>query len=303
MDLPRKHHYKPVFFLSRWTGKDGRLCEMRLINGKVVQKRKYPQNTGCIKDLYRTDGVPEEISQNLETKFMAPLDTKAARALSKIISAAPLDIDERAAWARFLLSMLYRNRECVEFIKAHMTELWREATAALEQDWAARRKPDEQRSLAEAMVGRQLGAAETSAANILSDIIGNHRAVPDIVRMNWGKLNLSGSKIPLLTSDRPLALVALSDPNAYIALPVGPHDLFVAAFDDRFSRPHLDATEVAWRMNKDVVSNGREFVWGVDDSQIDFVRTYIGSAPDRVILSREQQEESLAAARGLAAAT
>jgi hypothetical protein len=45
-DLPRKHHFKPVFFLSRWVGRDGRLCEMRLINGKVVSKRKHPQNTG-----------------------------------------------------------------------------------------------------------------------------------------------------------------------------------------------------------------------------------------------------------------
>jgi hypothetical protein len=303
MDLPRKHHFKPVFFLSRWVGRDLRLCEMRMINGKVVPKRKYPQNTGCIKDLYRTDGVPEEVSQNLETKFMAPLDTKAARALSKISSGASLDIDERVAWARFLLSMLYRNRECVEFIKAHMAEVWREATAALEQDWAARRKPDEHRTLAEATAARQPGAAETSAANILSDIIGNHRAVPDIVRMNWGKINLSGSKIPLLTSDRPLAFVALSDPNAYIALPIGPFDLFVAAFDDRFSRPRQDATDTAWRMNRDAVSNGREFVWGLDDGQIEFVRTYIGSAPDRLILSRAQQEESIAAARGLTAAT
>jgi hypothetical protein len=272
---------------------------MRLINGKVVPKRKYPQNTGCIKDLYRTDGVSEEISQNLETKFMAPLDTKAARALSKIAAGAPLDIDERVAWARFLLSMIYRNRECVEFIKAHMAEVWREATAALEEDWATRRKPDEHRTLAEATAERQPGSAATSAANILSDIIGNHRAVPDIVKMNWGKIDLSASKIPLLTSDRPLAFVALSDPNAYIALPVGPHDLFVAAFDDRFNRPCVDASEIARRMNQDVVSNGREFVWGIDDSQIDFVRTYVGANPDRVILSRAQQEESIAAARGL----
>jgi Protein of unknown function (DUF4238) len=301
MDLPRKHHYKPVFFLNRWTGRDGLVCEMRLINGKVLPKRKYPQNTGCIKDLYRTDGVPEEISQNLETKFMAPLDTKAARALNKISSGKPLDIEERVAWARFLLSMLYRNRECVEFIKAHMADLWREATTALEADWILRRKPDEHRTLAEATAARQPGAAEQSAANILSDIIGNHRAVPDIVKMNWGKIDLSRSEIPLLTSDRPLSFVALSDPNAYIALPIGPRDLFVAAFDDRFSRPRTDVTDIVWRMNKDVVSNGREFVWGADDSQIDFVRTYIGANPDRVILSKAQREDAILAARGLKA--
>lgn len=180
-----------------------------------------------------------------------------------------------------------------------MAEVWREATAALEEDWAERRKTDEHRTLAEATSARQPGEAGRSAANILSDIIGNHRAVPDIVKMNWGKINLSRSEIPLLTSDRPLAFVALSDPNAYIALPIGPHDLFVAAFDDRFSRSPVDASKIEWHMNKDVVSNGREFVWGVDDSQIDFVRTYIGANRDRVILSRAQQDELIAAARGL----
>jgi hypothetical protein len=119
---------------------------MRLINGKVVPKRKHPRNTGCLKDLYRTNGVPEAISQDLEVNFMAPLDTKAAAALRKLLAGIALDLGERAAWARFLLSMLYRNRECVEFIKAHMAELWREATAALEEDWAKRRKPGEHRT-------------------------------------------------------------------------------------------------------------------------------------------------------------
>jgi hypothetical protein len=50
-------------------------------------------------------------------------------------------------------------------------------------------------------------------------------------------------------------------------------------------------------MNKDVVSQAREFVWGLDDAEIDFVRTYIKSESDRVILSDEQREEALAAAR------
>jgi hypothetical protein len=64
MELPRNHHFKPVFFLSRWTGKDGRFCEMKLIRGKLVAKRPYPDGTGYVKDLYRTDGVPENISQD-----------------------------------------------------------------------------------------------------------------------------------------------------------------------------------------------------------------------------------------------
>jgi hypothetical protein len=115
VDLPRKHHFvlpQPM----GWEGY-GQVCEMRLINGKVVPKCKHPQNTGCIKDLYRTKGVPEAISQDLEIKFMGPLDTEAATALRKLISSTALDLSERTAWARFLLSLLYHNRECVDFLR------------------------------------------------------------------------------------------------------------------------------------------------------------------------------------------
>lgn len=299
MELPRKHHYKPVFFLSRWAGKDGQLCEMKLIKDKVVPRRRHPTGTGYVKDLYRTDGVPEEISQVLETNFMSPLDNDAANALDKIVSDQPLDADERIAWARFMLSLLYRNREGVEFIKAHMADIRREAALALEPDWAAQRGALDELTLEEASAARDPAAAAKSAANMLADIIANSRAVPDIATMHWTRINLRGSKVPLLTSDRPLVFVGLSDPRAYMALPLGPYDLFVAARDDRFSRPRTNATDIAWRMNKDVVSLGRQFVWGVDDVELDFVRTYIGSAPDRVILTESQRQSILAIGRGL----
>jgi Protein of unknown function (DUF4238) len=300
MELPRKHHYKPVFFLSRWVGRDGRLCEMKLIRGKLVARRRHPDGTGYVKDLYRTDGVPEEISQDLETKFMSPLDNDAANALDKIASDQPLDAGDRIAWARFMLSLLYRNREGVEFIKAHVADIRREATLALEPDWASLRGPLDKLTLAEASAARERAAAAKSAANMTADIIANSRAVPDIASMHWTRINLSGSEVPLLTSDRPLVMfVGLSDPRAYMALPIGPYDLFVAARDDRFSRPRTDATDIARRMNRDVVSSGRQFVWDVDDGQIDFVRTWIGSAPDRVILTESQRQNILAIGRGL----
>jgi hypothetical protein len=299
VNLPRSHHYNPVFYLSQWVGDDGCVCEMRFIRGKVVPKRKHPQNTGRIKDLYRTNGVPEANSQDLELKFMTPLDTDAAAALWKLLEGEPLGLEERVAWTRFLLSLVYRNPDVVQLIRTHMAMLAAEATASLESDWAARRGSNDTSTLAEVSAIRAPGLADTHAANLIADIIGNHRAVPDIVRMNWGKIGLSGSRVPLVTSDRPVLLTVLSDPQAFIALPIGPYDLFVAAFDDRFSRMQRDATEVAQIVNRDVIASAREFVWGVDDGEIDVVRTWIGANPDRVVLSKEQQEASIAAARGV----
>jgi hypothetical protein len=261
-----------------------------------VAKRRHPNGTGYVKDLYRIEGVPEERSQDLVSSFMSPLDNDAAIALNKIATDQFLDPQDRVAWAWFMLSLLYRNRENVEFIKEHMADLRTEATAALEPEWAARRGPLDELTLADASAARNPAAAAKSAARMMADIIANSRAVPDT--MHWSRVNLRGSTLPLLTSDRPLVFVGLSDPRTYMALPIGPHDLFVGARDDRFTRPRTGVSDIAWRMNRDVVSLGRQYVWGVDDAQLDFVRTYIGSAPDREILTEAQRQNILAIGRG-----
>jgi hypothetical protein len=243
--------------------------------------------------------VPEAASQKLETQFLAPLDTKASLALDKLVARKPLAEDERTEWTRFMLSLLFRVPESVTMIKSHMADICREAIKASEDDWARMRKPEETRSLVEAMADRQLALSETRAENIIRQIISEHRAEPDITAMHWTCVDLRRSRTPLLTSDRPIVFLSLSDPNGYVALPIGPYDLFIAAFDDRFERQFLtsDPGKVAWAMNRDVVSQAREFVWGIDDADIDFVQTYVKSASDRVILSDAQREEALAAAR------
>src|ERR1700751_6015943 len=190
------HHFNPRFYLGRWARLDQRVCEMRLIRGKVVPKRKFPQNTGCLKDLYRIDGVSDDIAQNLETQFFSPLDGRASRVVQKLLAVgAQLTLDDRAGWERFLLSLLYRNREGVKLIKDHMVDLVRSTMVALEADWAKRRKLDETRSLTEAMADREHRYAGVHAANIIADIIGNHRALPDILRMHCVVLNLGNSTI------------------------------------------------------------------------------------------------------------
>jgi hypothetical protein len=80
--------------------------------------------------------------------------------------------------------------------------------------------------------------AVTHAENIIRRIISEHRAEPDITAMHRTCVDLRRSRTPLLTSDKLIVFVSLSDPNGYIALPIGP-DLFIAAFDDRFERQGL----------------------------------------------------------------
>jgi hypothetical protein len=308
MSDPRRHHFNPEFHLRQWAGADGLLCEIKKDHGKVEAQPRSPRATGFQRDLYRTDGVAAEHAQHVETKFMAPLDNNAARALQKILRGdrTPWKGDERTAWTTFILSLLFRNPENVAIIKDHIRKCWREGIGALEADYAARRRPTAPETLDDYVRLTNPAAAEIGASNFLMETIGNERLGPTIFNMHWTRHVLQHSKVSLLTSDRPIIMpLGLANPRAYIALAVSPTVLFVAANNDNFAgslagRKH---TYVAKLLNKDVVCQARKYVWAEDDTQLEFVRRHIGTAPDRMIIAEEQKNEALAAARGEPMAT
>ena len=81
MSIPSDHHFNPAFSIQPWAGTDDRVCQMRLIGGRVVRNRKHPTAAGFQKDLYKTEGLPADQEMHLEQNFLAPLDDSAAVAL------------------------------------------------------------------------------------------------------------------------------------------------------------------------------------------------------------------------------
>jgi Protein of unknown function (DUF4238) len=305
MSEPRKHHYSPVCYLKQWTTGDGRLCEYRMIpNGVGVKPRRTsPAGTGYQIDLYRVQGVPADIAQDFEKRFMHLIDTDASRGLEKIIAGetdnwpGPL----RSGWTRFILSLLFRNPEAVATIRGHIVQMWDEGTKALQSEYAARRRASDPETFEEFLAKREPNAAQIGAANFLAEVIDNNRVGQTVFEMKWSRIDLSGSTHQLLTSDRPIDMpLGLADANAYIALPVSPTILFVAAHNnelgDRLRK--AEPTEVVSKINKRVIEQARKFVWGSTDSQLNFVKKHFGRLPDREILTDQQRQEAIEAAQG-----
>jgi hypothetical protein len=71
-----KHHYIPVLYLSQWADGNGRLYEFSRPNGRseVSVRPTGPKGTGYDRGLYRLTGVPEDVSEAVERKFMAQVD-------------------------------------------------------------------------------------------------------------------------------------------------------------------------------------------------------------------------------------
>jgi len=303
---PRKHHYVPVCYLKQWANTyDRRLCEHKLIPGGygVKPRRTSPDGTGYQIDLYRIDGVPDDIAQDFEKRFMHLVDTDASRALEKIIGGSTDDWPGplRSGWTRFILSLLFRNPEAVATIKGHIIKMWDEGIKALQADYVARRRTGDPETFEEFLPKHEPNAAQIGASNFLAEVIDNDRVGKTVFEMKWSHIDLSNSTHQLLTSDRPIDMpLGLADPKAYISLPVSPRILFVAAHNHdmadalRATKP----TEVARKNNQRVIEQARKFVWGSTRSQLTFVQKHFGKLPDRELLTDQQRQEEIEAARG-----
>jgi hypothetical protein len=304
MESPSKHHFSPAFSLRPWAGRDDQVCQMRKIGGKVVPRRVHPNATGFERDLYRIDGeVPPEQAQHVELNFFKPLDTEAARALQRILSddTSPWDGPARSAWTRYILSLMFRMPTTVGALKSHIAEMWKEGLKALEVDYENRRLPTDPQTFSEYFALTNPASPGFGAANMLMQIIDNDRVGPTIFNMHWSRIPLSKANVELLCSDRPIDRpLGFNDPRAYIALPVAPRLLFLAAHNEKLAEAvsRMNHTQTVKQINKTVVAQSREFVWGSNDRQLAFVTKHMGSAPERDILTPEQRAEAIAVATG-----
>jgi hypothetical protein len=110
-------------------------------------------------------------------------------------------------------------------------------------------------------VGEPLDELRARAATMrMREIIDNENVGPTINAMHWSRIVLEGSKRPLLTSDRLVVMpFNLVPPQAYIGLPMGPHLLFVAGYDDRWSKlcASKPPEEIVEQINRAVVAQAR----------------------------------------------
>jgi len=153
-------------------------------------------------DLYRIPGVPADIAQNFERRFMRLVDTDASRALEKIIAGHTDDWPSslRSGWTRFILSLLFRNPEAVATIRSTILEIWDNGIKGLEADYAGLRQPGGPKTFDEFYAKHVLPhAAHVDAATFLAELIDNNRVGTTVFEMNWSRIDLSKASHQLLT--------------------------------------------------------------------------------------------------------
>jgi Protein of unknown function (DUF4238) len=70
--------------------------------------------------------------------------------------------------------------------------------------------------------------------NVIIKLIDHEQVGGYINNMFWDVIDVSAASYRLLTSDRPVILAQLKDPNGSVTMPISPTKLFVAVNDPRW---------------------------------------------------------------------
>jgi len=285
MSVPLKHHHLPVFYLNRWTGEDGRLCEFSRPYKDIVPKRRHPEETGYVKRLYEMPWATPNEAQRIEQEFMQPADSLAADALMMLEKDDPRLLREskpRSAWSRFIMSLLMRTPEDSAALKSGIAIEWARSIPELKDKYASMRGQDDPLTVEEFLALHFPNESERIAMSLAPKLM-DHRKVGELLNnMRWLVVRINSEAGEFLTSDRPIVMTTtLKEENAYLFLPIGPKTLFVAV-NDFETQKRIEARDPAERVeviNRYVAGHAVKYVYARDDTALDYVREHMGANP------------------------
>jgi hypothetical protein len=280
---PTRHHYIPVFYLKRWAGQDGRLCEYSRPWKETKAKRKSPAGTGYVDGLYTVPNLQPEHAQFVEKRFMQAVDNWAAMALAIMLREKPnphaLDTRMKVAWARFLYSLIVRTPEEIARIQKKADDNPVELPEALRNDYDKLRGPQDPKTFEEYKEWSLKNPLKLPAQSVLPDIINSERVITEIAFMHWTTANVGKTKHSMLTSDRPVIMTnGLVVPNAHVVIPLSPRIVFFATKNEEIKKEieSMTSDEMVEAVNNKVAEQAIKYVYGVDDSQLRFVANRLG---------------------------
>lgn len=279
--ISRKHHYIPVFYLKQWVGPDGKLCEFSRPYKEVKPRRTHPDGTAYERNLYTVPELPPERADAIERIFMKSADDLAARALQSLRRhrLAELTTRDRAAWARFIYSLVLRTPEYLARATRLIAEKMEESVDEVKDVYEERRGPGDPKTFEEFRAKFLTSPYNMSPNRVLHHLIDSERVIQHICSMRWDTALFHDLPHSFLTSDRPVIMTnGLAVPEAHIVMPISPDQLFVATLDETSFKniQSMPTKLLAHRVNSRVAEQARRFVYGVDDRQLRFISNRLG---------------------------
>lgn len=258
MALPRKHHYLPEWYLSRWkrvwgnedvTWEFGRVGPQNLLQARY----RHPAATGYAIDLYTIPDAPPDRAVQIETEFLQVIDDRGAKAVSMAERNQIASPQDKGALVQFLLSMLHRSPDRIAYLENRLAE---------------------QLSSNPLFEGQQSSYYRSAALGVFTDLVQSQIMIDRMMQISVFVITLHESAHDLLTSDNPLMISnGMAHQDAFVMLPIGPRQIIIMAENAEIPQ-HIaghDGKTLARAINDAVVVQARKLVFGADRKQIRFI--------------------------------
>jgi hypothetical protein len=231
--------------------------------------------------------APPEQQNIMEDRFWKRIDQWGADGLVLLRSNDPAAAAKmnKVGWAKFIMSLLFRNPKGVKNFNAWATGSV--LNGCLKHDYAKYRLPHEPASFDKFQDALEQPGMTELAARSLRYMVENKEICRAILDMAWQVVTVPPTSDPILTSDVPLIINGgLKDDDGCLILPLSTTEFFVAYNLGKIDMKRMISESVTTgkfvrSMNKYVVEHRIDYVYGIDDSLMAFVakRWGISEAP------------------------
>jgi uncharacterized protein DUF4238 len=287
----------PVLYLKQWAA-NGRFTEFSRPDGRdrVERRGTGAKGTGYQRGLYRlhTPGIPEDLAEHVERKFMGTVDNRARDALDILLNKTNVKWNDRtrSAWAMFVNGLIFRVPERVAPVRDFLTKFWQADFDRHKAQYDAQKGPADPEFhdyIPEAISRETL---QFIMRQINDESIGRLLA-----RMRWRNIDVAPVGRPLFTSDRPVIMSnGLAYPDSHLLLPISPTRIFLAtntpAMESQFANV-IPRRELVKMCNRHVVRRAQKYAWNTDDSEIEFVRKHLSAEAEMDRLFWEEPPKRL----------
>lgn len=275
-----RNHYVPQFLQRPWTSAyDGALQVHHIDGGKVHSTRKVPKSTGYAFDMLALtrDEIAGMKKHDVETIMLQQVDSEAALVRTKLYDRklATLDVDERSAWVRFIMSLRIRDPDVVRCLVAESDSELRRSLASNPDEYVQLTTGDDPASLEEWSEQRFPGLIENFGLSLFGSLLNHDKIGDALMRLKWWVLDTSPASHYLLLGDRPCVFMGrIDDPNLAVALPIAPNRLFVATRGDALANglPRVTPSTLVARVNDAAVRQAEKYVYACDATSRRFVK-------------------------------
>jgi hypothetical protein len=287
-------HHIPAAYLIAWA-RHGDICQMQRLPDRVELRHRRGNEIGAASDPITIPDVPADLADDFRARYAAAEAPDAQDILHHMIEQASWDAGAREAWIRFIVSLVLRSPRMVAQVEAGIRDILSAGEREMRNRYALKRS--DAKAFAELVNRANPQAPLEAAARYLDDVMSGKAMAEALAKMRWARIPVPRARFSLLTSDNPLDIpLPLTDPNAYVALPLTSDTMFIASNNSGLidSLAKQDHSKIVRMLNLASVSRAHDFVWSIDESQLAFVTNHFGSAPPAPLTSDQARQAALA---------